>query len=358
MARLSRVELQAQNRAKVLAAARAEFAARGFDGAKVDAIAERAGLTRGAVYSNFSGKRALYFSVLAELAQGAPAPEPTKSPAAALKSPATPAEALGAFARVLLTRLPLTSEHGRLGSRLQQEILAEESTRGAYAQLLKLDAILLALCLEALGGDRRMVRAAESALTFLHGARQLADSAPGFVDPFQAVTACERLAVIEDDGSWPPAHLPYGVRAASCDRPWSPPPTTDILRAGPARLQEGVVAVLGLQRLEAVEELVRSAPPGTQVTAVLITTDPHERAPLARLALAELSTCLRSVFPPPLRPALQLAYDESGAVAEAVGLDAGDDSTEAAVRIEGGRIVATATGRGACHAAAAPASVG
>ncbi len=351
MTRLSRVELQAQNRAKVLAAARAEFAARGFDGAKVDAIAERAGLTRGAVYSNFSGKRALYFSVLAELADGA---GPRRS-----KVPQSPAEALGEFARILLTRLPLTSEHGRLGSRLQQEILAEEGTRGAYAQLLGLDAIVLSLCLEALAPDRRMVRAAQAALTFLHGARQLADSAPGFVDPFDAITACERLAELADDGSWPPAHLPYAVPAEPVDRTWSPPPATDILRGRPARLRDGdgVLAVLGLQRLEAVEELVRSAPPGAQVTAVLVTADPHELAPLTRLTLAELSTCLLSVFPPSLRPALQLVYDESGAFAQALGLDGADDRTEAAVRIEDGRVTALAHGRGACHAAAAPVRV-
>ncbi|NBE56992.1 TetR/AcrR family transcriptional regulator, partial [Streptomyces boluensis] len=69
MGRLSRAQSQQLNRAKVLAAARAEFAARGYPGAKVDGIAERAGLTRGAVYSNFPGKRALYFAVLAELAE-------------------------------------------------------------------------------------------------------------------------------------------------------------------------------------------------------------------------------------------------------------------------------------------------
>src|ERR1700704_796327 len=66
MGRLSRAETQERNRAKVLAAARAEFTERGFRDAKIDAIAERAELTRGAVYSNFPGKRALYFAVLAE----------------------------------------------------------------------------------------------------------------------------------------------------------------------------------------------------------------------------------------------------------------------------------------------------
>ncbi|SDK00900.1 DNA-binding transcriptional regulator, AcrR family [Streptomyces indicus] len=380
---LSRLQLQAQNRAKVLAAARAEFAARGFEGAKVDAIAERAGLTRGAVYSNFSGKRALYFSVLADLAEGAPAPRRPEPPA-------TPAAALGAYARILLTGLPLTSEHGRLGSRLQQEILAEEATRSAYAQLLKLDAVVLGLCLEEVhrrgasaaaprrvrsrepgsaprvvrspdpGAAPRMVRAAEAALTFLYGARQLADSAPGFVDPFHAVAACERLAAVADDGSWPPAYLPYAAEAVPCDRPWEPPPATDVLRARPARLggADGVVAVLGLQRLEAVEELVRSAEPGAQVTAVLVSADPHELTPLARLTLAELRTCVSGVFPPETWPALRIVYDGTHAVAGAVGLDAVDDGTEAAVRIEAGRITAFAGGRGACHAAASSSATG
>src|SRR6185312_10577699 len=61
----ARAETQERNRASVLAAARAEFVERGFRDAKVDVIAARAGLTRGAVYSNFPGKRALYFAVLA-----------------------------------------------------------------------------------------------------------------------------------------------------------------------------------------------------------------------------------------------------------------------------------------------------
>src|SRR4029450_31098 len=61
----ARAEMQERNRAAVLAAARAEVVERGFRDAKVDVIAARAGLTRGAVYSNFPGKRALYFAVLA-----------------------------------------------------------------------------------------------------------------------------------------------------------------------------------------------------------------------------------------------------------------------------------------------------
>lgn len=52
----------------MLVAAQAEFAEYGCAEAKVDRIAERAELTRGAVYSNFAGKRELYLAVLADIA--------------------------------------------------------------------------------------------------------------------------------------------------------------------------------------------------------------------------------------------------------------------------------------------------
>src|SRR5882757_2383052 len=118
MARLTRAEAQGRNRARVLAAARAEFAERGFREAKIDVIAERAELTRGAVYSNFPGKRALYFAVLAEDAENAALPT---DPDYGL----TPREALGAFARAWVAKLPLVSEReeARLGLDLMPEVL-------------------------------------------------------------------------------------------------------------------------------------------------------------------------------------------------------------------------------------------
>src|SRR5690606_39654261 len=64
MARRTRAQAQERTRERVLAAARTEFLERGFRDAKIDVIAERAELTRGAVYSNFPGKRALYLAVL------------------------------------------------------------------------------------------------------------------------------------------------------------------------------------------------------------------------------------------------------------------------------------------------------
>jgi TetR/AcrR family transcriptional regulator len=57
------------SRDRLLAAAAAEFAARGFDGAKVDRIAERAGLNKAMLYYHFTNKAALYRAILHDLFQ-------------------------------------------------------------------------------------------------------------------------------------------------------------------------------------------------------------------------------------------------------------------------------------------------
>jgi AcrR family transcriptional regulator len=354
MARLSRAETQELNRAKVLTAARAEFAARGFREAKIDAIAERAELTRGAVYSNFPGKRALYFAVLAQLAENAPAP-PYAEPGL------TAREVLGGFARTWVSRLPQTETgEARLGADLMPEIVADERLRRPFAQLMKLDALLLALALEYMRPPEtpegappvRLVRLAETVLTTLHGASQLAAAAPGFVEPFDVISACEQLAGLALNDYWPPPDLLPHARPA--DEPWAPPRALDVVRGEPARLAgDGVVAVLGLHRLEAAEEAIRAAPARDVVTAVLVTGDPGELAPLARLAIADVCVGLRQAFPPQAWPRLQVVCDEPGTLAAAAGLDAVSDATEAAVRIQAGRIVARADGRGACHTVAA-----
>ena len=53
-------------RERLLAAAREEFAARGFDGAKVDRIARRARINKAMVYYHFPSKAALYLAILRE----------------------------------------------------------------------------------------------------------------------------------------------------------------------------------------------------------------------------------------------------------------------------------------------------
>jgi len=352
--RLSRAELQERNRVRVLAAARDEFTERGFRDAKVDQIAERAELTRGAVYSNFPSKRALYFAVLAESAEQAPGPR--HPPAAGVGG-----AVLGDFARAWVAPLPLVGEErdgvAWLGRDLLPEIAADERTSRPFSQLTSLSAILLGLCLEQSRppgqAGRRMVKVAEIALTALHGASQLAAAAPGFADPFAVVQACEQLTALDLGDAWQPAHLPHIPSARPASRPWAPPPATDALRGQPARLdRDGTLAVLGLHRLAAIEEALRAAPPAATLTAVLVTSDPGELGPLARLAVTSLRNCLRAAVAPSAWPRLQLVHDEHGALAAAAGVSAISDATESAVRIRNGRIVAQADGYGACHAAA------
>jgi TetR/AcrR family transcriptional regulator len=55
---------EAGSRERLLAAAALEFAARGFDGAKVDRIAERAGINKAMLYYHFADKAALYRDIL------------------------------------------------------------------------------------------------------------------------------------------------------------------------------------------------------------------------------------------------------------------------------------------------------
>ena len=55
---------RAEVRERILAAALAEFARKGFVGTTIDAIADAAGFTKGAVYSNFGSKDDLFFALL------------------------------------------------------------------------------------------------------------------------------------------------------------------------------------------------------------------------------------------------------------------------------------------------------
>jgi AcrR family transcriptional regulator len=352
MARLNRAQTQELNRAKVLAAARDEFAERGFRDAKVDTIAERAELTRGAVYSNFPGKRALYFAVLAEIAEHAPWPAHAQ-PGRNLR------EALGAFARGWVSRLP-DDAAGWLGADLMSEVRSEERVRRPFTQLLTLDALLLALAMERLAPPEspvgvpaaRLVRMAETVLTTLHGASQLAVAAPGFIEPFDVVSACEQLAGLALSDWWaPPSAVPL---AQSVDEPWSPPAAFDLVRGAQVDLGgDGAVVVLGLHRLSAAETAVRVA---AEATVVLVTGDPAELGSLARLVIADVCGCLRQAFPSSAWPRVRVVCDESGSVASAMGLSAVSDASETAIRVSGGRIVARTEGVGAVLGVVTPRS--
>ncbi|MFI9588363.1 TetR/AcrR family transcriptional regulator [Streptomyces sp. NPDC052236] len=355
MVRLTRAQQQERTRTAVLAAARAEFAEHGYVEAKVDQIAERAELTRGAVYSNFPSKRALYLAVLVDMVEHSATDEVPPSP------PRSTAEALGSFARAWLERLPLaddTPAFGQMQLRSLARVLDDEPARGALAQVTRLEALLLALALESCAptdaGQVRQVRRAELVLRLLNGSGPFADTALGFGDPFDVAHACAHLGGLGLADTWDPPHLPYVAPARACQDLWTPPEgLPDLITERRVGFDEdGVIAVLGINRLGAAEETIRAARPGDRVTVAVVTSDPAEIGRLVRLRIRDFTRCLRRVFTPDAWPRLHLVVDDRGLLASATGVPNADDSTEHAVRIHKGELVARADGRGAAYAAA------
>ena len=64
MTSLTRTDSQAQTRQRLIDAGAEVFSRRGYHGAVLDEIAEQAGYTIGAIYSNFSTKHELFLAVL------------------------------------------------------------------------------------------------------------------------------------------------------------------------------------------------------------------------------------------------------------------------------------------------------
>ncbi|MDR7381903.1 TetR/AcrR family transcriptional regulator [Promicromonospora iranensis] len=353
MVRLTRAEQQERTRRAVLGAAREEFVEHGYALAKIDRIAERAELTRGAVYSNFPGKRALYLAVLVALVQDPEAADPSRPPGSL-------ADALGGFARVWLERLPLaddTASGGRLQLRSLAGVVDDERGRTVLAQLARVEALLLAVGLESCAPERsepaRRVRLAELVLTMLSGSAALAEMAPGFGDPFDRARACEHLAGLDLDDTWAPSYLPHVEPAEPVHDAWTPPAgLADEIAGGAVDLgADGLITVLGAHRLGAVEEAVRTVRPGEQATVVVVASDPAETSNLVRLRVADAVGSLRRVFGPEPWQHVRLVIDDAAVAASAIGLSGVGDDTQAAVLVRDGLITARAQGLGAAYAA-------
>src|SRR5437588_9110710 len=68
-ARLTREQKKARTRSEVLRAAREVVARRGLNAATIDEIAEQAGFSHGAIYSNFASKDELVMALYEEFIQ-------------------------------------------------------------------------------------------------------------------------------------------------------------------------------------------------------------------------------------------------------------------------------------------------
>lgn len=358
MAAGRRAEQQERNRYRILSAAREEFSDVGYRGTKIDGIAGRAELTRGAVYSNFIGKRALGLTVAAGVLS-----ETVDAHGWVEGDAPTRQEAVSSLARAWLARLPTGgraegSELAQLVSDLHAEIRNDRDLRDAYSQLLALDAVILGRVLEKLGKGEtgRQVKVASSLLSLLHAAGSLSTTAPGFTDPFDVVTGCTALAATDFSDGWVSPHESIVPPVHPEDRLWEPPAGMYDLVSGSDSAMEPwetgtdtVVAVLGLRQAAAVEQALRSADTA-HVMLVLVTDAPGERAPLAEMAISELLGVLRPVIPPATLAGLTVTLDRDGRCAEAAGLRAVTDDTHVALRVSDGRITARAEGPAACHA--------
>jgi hypothetical protein len=166
--------------------------------------------------------------------------------------------------------------------------------------------------------------------------------------------ACEHLGGLDLADTWDPPHLPYVAPALSCQDPWTPPEELpDLITERRVGFEEdGVIAVLGTNRLGATEEIIRAARPRDRVTVAVVTSDPAEIGCLVLLRISDFTRCLRRVFAPDAWPRLHLVLDDRALLASAIGVPDADDATEQAVRIQKGKLIARAHGRGAAHAAA------
>jgi AcrR family transcriptional regulator len=139
MARLTREQSQAATREKLLAAARTIFARDGYGGASIDRIADEAGFSKGAVYSNFRGKEDLFLAVMenqsvADLPALLAAIEAASSPAAIVDCLANWADGRardGDWSFLVLEHVRHARQNKTFGDRQAQLFRASWRTLGA-----------------------------------------------------------------------------------------------------------------------------------------------------------------------------------------------------------------------------------
>ncbi|MCE7004973.1 TetR/AcrR family transcriptional regulator [Kibdelosporangium philippinense] len=177
----SRAETQERNRRALITAAIDLIAAQGYRAATVEAIAAKADLTTGAVYSAFGGKRELFLAAI----------QHCRAEQALALSGRTPVEVLRSFGAAMAA-IGSTSDARRL-FRFELELAPLVLRDQVFAQRLDTDPIVDALA-EALGGTREAERVAMSAAALARGLLQQWLLRDAEVDVALVTNACASLA--------------------------------------------------------------------------------------------------------------------------------------------------------------------
>ncbi|MFJ5227544.1 TetR/AcrR family transcriptional regulator [Streptomyces sp. NPDC088400] len=111
-------------RRRLLTAAARSFAEKGYEESRLEDIANAAGFTKGAVYSNFTGKQELFGAVL-----GAAADTEFAMVMTEIRESADPAAGVGQAARTVARRIVDDAERGQLGIEFAARAARDERTR-------------------------------------------------------------------------------------------------------------------------------------------------------------------------------------------------------------------------------------
>ncbi|MEE1803254.1 TetR/AcrR family transcriptional regulator [Streptomyces sp. JV176] len=117
-------------RRRLLTAAARSFAELGYADSRLEDIANAAGFTKGAVYSNFAGKRELFGAILGDGADSEFAAVMKE-----LGDTDQPAEAVGLAARTVARRIVGDAERGQLGLEFAARAARDERTRAILTPL-------------------------------------------------------------------------------------------------------------------------------------------------------------------------------------------------------------------------------
>lgn len=145
-----------RTRAKIMAAARDEFAAHGLAGARIEAIAKRAGIAKQLIYHYFSGKEALFEATLTSKYGQHRAGEPGEGPGALFRHRFEAAALDPVWMRFLTWEAAEHAESGRIVAEdVRREAIARQAARVAERQAsgelpADLDPAMLQLAIYAL----------------------------------------------------------------------------------------------------------------------------------------------------------------------------------------------------------------